>query len=936
MRYVGKTGITKILFLLFFIFLIAFATFILPHIDMKWLRNRIAEEASSRLKGKVLISHAYLSLLPQPHIQLKGIRIKSTHWGEFISEDVGILLHLKPLLKREVALKRLSLKGPVFNLILTKGAIAKGEEGISYLRKIMEHKIPILELEGGRINVLRPGERKPSFKIKALEGSIVPKGEEKIELRLRFSSNVASRMELIARGDPALGRGWFELSAKGISLGKLIPLIGWKGIYATASRMDLHVRGEAKRWDKIKLRLEGGDFRITFVCKGREQQIRGRSWEGVLEREENLWSGSIDSLELLTPSLRLSAWAKGKRGEYFSFLIKGKGVSVEEIRKMALKLMGEDETVKEIFHILQAGEVSQIVCSGEGKDFREALDMEHNVRIRGTLSGGKILVPAGPLPLEEVSGEAEISQAVMRAWDIEARLGRSLAKRGMLTIGLIADRDIFHLEAEIEADAEDVVRYLPMVLQGSGMEKEIKRFQEVKGWGKGRLVLGEDIHDIRPKVEVEDLQVSFRHELSPWPISLEEGKLSFLEGVLSWKEVKGRWGKSALAHGAGRICFAGDRPSLEISHLEGNVILEEMGNWLMSSLGLEGLKSLGGELELKDMRLKATFNPLQAEDVSFHAWTDDLFIHPSFSSNALLLKRGEIRCDNGLGLKTSGDDRIRTFGKVAWKADNILWRDYNWKNTEGIIAFKDHGVEITVARATLCGINFQGNVSPHGDLTTLEFQLWAKGADLPQTISCLGGKALIEGKFRLEANIKATGKKDPFYQTSQGTLVFYSKKGRIYRWTLLSRLFSLLNIIEYFKGKFPDITKKGFPYDKFTIKGELKNGLLQLKEAVIDGPAMKIVGEGKIDLLKGEANLVVLMAPLKTVDVVINHIPVLGKVLTGKSGTFISVPFSIKGSLYNPKITPLPPSAVGASLWGLLKRTLQAPMEMIKPVLPKK
>ena len=118
------------------------------------------------------------------------------------------------------------------------------------------------------------------------------------------------------------------------------------------------------------------------------------------------------------------------------------------------------------------------------------------------------------------------------------------------------------------------------------------------------------------------------------------------------------------------------------------------------------------------------------------------------------------------------------------------------------------------------------------------------------------------------------------------------------------------------------------------IKGEVSQGRLQLQEAVMDSPAMKMVATGEVDLLTEEADLTVLVAPLKSVDTLLSHVPLLGPLLTGRSGTFLSVPYRVRGKLSDPQITPLPPSAVGNGLLGLMKRTLRLPAEALKPLLP--
>jgi hypothetical protein len=503
--------------------------------------------------------------------------------------------------------------------------------------------------------------------------------------------------------------------------------------------------------------------------------------------------------------VRIATSQEDERGKPCSLLATGQGVNVEKIGKVVFEVLGQHKTIQKVFGILQGGDLSQIIFHGEGRDFREALDFKRNVRVRGTLANGKILTPAGPLPLEEVSGEFEVEEAVLRCWDADLRLGKSTAREGKLVVGLISEREVFHLDALMDADAEDVVYYLPLVLQEDGLRREVESFQEATGRGKGRLVLGENIHQIRPQVEVESFQCSFRHGHSPGRISLD-----------------------------------------------------------------------GGQLTLQN-------------------------------------------------------------GEAEWRIDTVTWKGYQWRNAEGNVTFKDQGMDITVAKADLCGIQCTGSVISRAGVLTHSFQFWAEEADLSTSIVCLWGKdARIEGKFLLDGDMWAEGVVDPLRETSEGSLLFISQKGRIDRWTLLSQIFGMLNIIGLFEGKFPDFTQEGFQFDQFIITGELQNGYIYLKEAVIDGPAMKIVGEGKIDLVKGEADIAVLVAPLKTVDTVMKNIPVVGRIITGKNGIFISVPFSVKGPLDDTKVTLLPPEAVGGGLWGVLKRTLQTPAELFNTTISKK
>jgi hypothetical protein len=691
---VPKGGTAKWFLLASFLILLALAVIILPQIDLKGVRQKIATEASAQFNGEVTIAHASFSLVPWPHFTLKGITIASPEWGGFASEEARIYPRLLPLLKKEVSVRSVFVKRPVLDLVLSDGIIERGRDIFSYVDEKVLRMIPSLKLEGGVVNLLRPEEKGPFLTTQGLTGRISSSRAGRIRLKLRFS------------------------------------------------------------------------------CP---------------------WAKEI--------ALRVKIGAKGDTGRSCSVLATGSGINVEQGRALILEFLGTNETVRTVFGIIRGGELSRITFEGQGCTFEEAFDFEQNMKVRGAVTRGSILTPPAPLPLEDVSGQFEIEEAVLRCWDADARLGKTTAKGVLLVVGLLAKKEAFHLDGMVDADAKDLAYYLPLIIDDKGLRKEIASFREVEGRGKGRLVLGENINHIRPQVEVKNFQCSFRHASSPGRISLD-----------------------------------------------------------------------GGQLFLKN-------------------------------------------------------------GKSAWKAAVVTWDGLRWSDARGTVAFGDEGIEITVAKADLCGLRCKGSVYSHAGLITNSFQFWADKADLASTLKCLWDKdARIEGKFFLDADMWAEGTRDPLKEGSQGSFLFVSKNGRIYRWTILSRLFGMLNVIGLFKGDFPDFTQKGFTYDQFVIAGELRDGYLYLNEFVIDGPALKIVGKGRIDISTGEADIVLLLAPLKTVDTVISHIPIVGRIITGKSGTFISVPFSVAGYLDNPKVTLLPPEAVGNGLWGVLKRTLETPVEMFKAI----
>jgi hypothetical protein len=94
---------------------------------------------------------------------------------------------------------------------------------------------------------------------------------------------------------------------------------------------------------------------------------------------------------------------------------------------------------------------------------------------------------------------------------------------------------------------------------------------------------------------------------------------------------------------------------------------------------------------------------------------------------------------------------------------------------------------------------------------------------------------------------------------------------------------------------------------------------------------MTIVFQGDIDLVNEKMDLIVLVAPLKTVDYVIRQIPLIGKILRT---TLTSIPVKLTGDLKDPSVVPLSPSAIGSETLNLLKRKVQVPFSIIQPLLP--
>jgi uncharacterized protein YhdP len=148
----------------------------------------------------------------------------------------------------------------------------------------------------------------------------------------------------------------------------------------------------------------------------------------------------------------------------------------------------------------------------------------------------------------------------------------------------------------------------------------------------------------------------------------------------------------------------------------------------------------------------------------------------------------------------------------------------------------------------------------------------------------------------------------------------------------LSKVFSLLNVTEMLRGKMPDLASDQLPYDSLTIKADLQDGNLVLNETVLSGPTVGIVGDGTVHLIDKKVNIKLIVAPLRTVDFIIERTPIVKNVMGGK---LVTVPVRIAGDWEDPDVTMLSATAVGSRLLEIMKNTLLLPVELVEPVLPK-
>lgn len=238
--------------------------------------------------------------------------------------------------------------------------------------------------------------------------------------------------------------------------------------------------------------------------------------------------------------------------------------------------------------------------------------------------------------------------------------------------------------------------------------------------------------------------------------------------------------------------------------------------------------------------------------------------------------------------------------------------------------------DILFHRAEACGISFPGAIALTPNQTLFSFEPTATQQALEPTLDCLqnGGK-LMDGLFDLNGKLAFQLNGASITESVKGEASLTAKDGRIYRAVLLGKIFSLLNIGDILSGDFPDLEKEGFPYKTSVFKGRFDQGRFELETGVIDSSGMKIFYEGKEDLVNRRHDLTVVVAPLRTVDSVVEKIPLVNSVLS--KGAVI-YPVRVTGSWDKPELSLLSPTAVGGEVWGIIVRALRLPVTLLESI----
>ena len=198
-----------------------------------------------------------------------------------------------------------------------------------------------------------------------------------------------------------------------------------------------------------------------------------------------------------------------------------------------------------------------------------------------------------------------------------------------------------------------------------------------------------------------------------------------------------------------------------------------------------------------------------------------------------------------------------------------------------------------------------------------------------QSYLAIGGRS-ITGKLSLSGYLSAAGhNSNELKQTAAGTFDVQAEKGVLKKFSVLSKIFSVLNVFQLAKLQLPDMAKGGMPYKKITFHTSLKEGVFSSKDFFIDSDAIQLSGAGNVDFIKRKLDCIVGLHPLQTLDLIAAKIPIAGWIITDERGKLITFNFKIDGTWDNPEVTAITTKSMGKGTLDIFRRIFLLPEKLV-------
>jgi hypothetical protein len=240
---------------------------------------------------------------------------------------------------------------------------------------------------------------------------------------------------------------------------------------------------------------------------------------------------------------------------------------------------------------------------------------------------------------------------------------------------------------------------------------------------------------------------------------------------------------------------------------------------------------------------------------------------------------------------------------------------------------------LKLQQTRICNILLTGGLTAvlHGR-ANLNVEVHTRDTPIERSVPCLTNQnILMTGLMDIDAKLVATGSETEDLESLQVTYALSARDGAIRKFDALEEVLVAVNETEAAEGKLPDLGDSSLNYKTLSAKGNINLQTLRFDEIVVDIDSARIVAQGTVDIPTQKINATVLVAPVKTINKIINRMPLLGRIF---GGNLLAVPVGVSGTIKEPTVLPLAPTAVAGRIVDILNNTLRLPADLLNTTTP--
>ncbi|HIJ80529.1 MAG TPA: AsmA family protein [Desulfuromonadales bacterium] len=227
-------------------------------------------------------------------------------------------------------------------------------------------------------------------------------------------------------------------------------------------------------------------------------------------------------------------------------------------------------------------------------------------------------------------------------------------------------------------------------------------------------------------------------------------------------------------------------------------------------------------------------------------------------------------------------------------------------------------------------IAVKGVVSPVSAAgTRYDLSFNANAVDAEKLFTAAGVTRDVTGRISLIGELVGQGNSlSDVKKSASGKMRLHMSNGKLRKFNTLSKVFSILNFSQLLKFQLPDMVSGGMPYNSISGNFSVKGGVVSSEDLFIASDAMNISVIGSADLIKEDLNFTLGVQPLQTVDKIVNRIPIVGWLLTGKDKDLLTAYFEAKGTWADPKVSAIPVKSISKGLMNVFIRVFELPVRL--------